>query len=456
MPMNSKQINQALLRLVEEAKVDPDLEGVVRDSDAAKRVPIRAMDGEIVGFMTPAKSGEHWRAGATYVSPPHRNQGVASSAIQEFFKDKKGLVYIEPENKASRRSFEKAGFSETGQKVFREGVFAIYENKYLEKSASLAAMLAIAGGAHVAQATGTNIAMHKKPLAKRLANYASAGFYNKNIRSGGAGIKITDEMKEAILGVISPETRILSREALHLGETARNKLLAKGMDPNSLSPRDLVGIRMITRGDFTKVHQKGLHKTPVGEAILDTIGVSPALIDKIPPAALRELEGAYKSKKNPLTSNLLANVTRPDATKILRSPTGATPMTDYAAHGANLAMAPIEPIAAGINSAKAGLAHPNAAKIPGVRRAKETAEKVLVKDQGTRGFQYGKDTGSTVPALQHAVTSNVVNPVSGHIRRTSSDFGRVMKKYDADLDKLGIPEDQRAFLQKAFTQHLKK
>lgn len=117
-------------------KADEDtyLKGYVFPDEPRERIAIE-VNGSIVGFMTPRKSGDTWRTGAIYIDPEHRGKGFATSAIVSFFSNKKsGIALVEPHNEASQRAFSKAGFGEEKTKNIK-GTEYIVMNKYLEKAA---------------------------------------------------------------------------------------------------------------------------------------------------------------------------------------------------------------------------------------------------------------------------------------------------------------------------------
>lgn len=93
---------------------DPMLGGVVL-SRKGRQVSI-SDEGKLIGFLTPRKERDgSWRTGAIYIDKKYRSMGYGSSAIYAFFSDKeKGYALIEPDNYASQKAFEKAGFKQTG------------------------------------------------------------------------------------------------------------------------------------------------------------------------------------------------------------------------------------------------------------------------------------------------------------------------------------------------------
>lgn len=99
--------------LLIEGNRDRFIKGYVRPrKKTGEHVPIKH-DGKVVGFFTPREDpGGYWRTGAIYVQPEHRGKGLASKAIREFFKGKKGKAFIEHENAASRRAFTAGGFTQ--------------------------------------------------------------------------------------------------------------------------------------------------------------------------------------------------------------------------------------------------------------------------------------------------------------------------------------------------------
>ena len=98
--------------LLTAANNDPVLKGFIGN----KRDRVAIYDGEaIVGFMQPSqieyKDKTYWRTGNIFVLPEHRNKGLGSKAILDFFSDKtEGLAWIAFDNVSSMRAFAKAGF----------------------------------------------------------------------------------------------------------------------------------------------------------------------------------------------------------------------------------------------------------------------------------------------------------------------------------------------------------
>ena len=98
--------------LLTAANNDPVLKGFIGN----KRDRVAIKDGEtIVGFFQPTeivyRGKTYWRTGNIFVLNEHRNKGLASQAILDFFSDKPfGLAWIAFDNVSSMKAFSKAGF----------------------------------------------------------------------------------------------------------------------------------------------------------------------------------------------------------------------------------------------------------------------------------------------------------------------------------------------------------
>lgn len=83
-----------------------------------------------VGFMVPFRESDgRYRSGTIYIEPKYRNLGLATTHLSQWFKNRRGRAWIEPDNKASQKTFKNAGFYRTGKtqkaesgKVFEEWI----------------------------------------------------------------------------------------------------------------------------------------------------------------------------------------------------------------------------------------------------------------------------------------------------------------------------------------------
>lgn len=72
-------------------------------------------NGELAGYAIPRMTDGVWRVGPIYTSPKFRGKGVGRWFVREFFKGRKGLAWIEPNNIPSQKTFSSAGFYKTGE-----------------------------------------------------------------------------------------------------------------------------------------------------------------------------------------------------------------------------------------------------------------------------------------------------------------------------------------------------
>ena len=105
---------ESISNLYEEAKKDKWLPELDQQISGLKKIPI-IHQGKVVGFITLDSSSFKGIkvpvVDSIYVTPAHRNKGLATKAILDTFSGKGGLAYIEPENLTSIHTFEKAGFT---------------------------------------------------------------------------------------------------------------------------------------------------------------------------------------------------------------------------------------------------------------------------------------------------------------------------------------------------------
>jgi hypothetical protein len=101
--------------LLTHAKQDPFLftqaGDVLREGD--KRMAILYQD-KVIGFYSPQTQSfqgkVHHRAGALYLAPVYRGQGIMANVLASFFKGKLGISWINDTNASSIQLFTKLGF----------------------------------------------------------------------------------------------------------------------------------------------------------------------------------------------------------------------------------------------------------------------------------------------------------------------------------------------------------
>lgn len=100
-------MNKYLDKLQRQANQDPFLRDFVKPNP--DRVPI-LHQGKTVGFYTPRKDNKYLRAGALYLDPAYRGQGIMKQVLSSYFTDKKGKAWISNNNTKSISLFTGLGF----------------------------------------------------------------------------------------------------------------------------------------------------------------------------------------------------------------------------------------------------------------------------------------------------------------------------------------------------------
>ena len=73
---------------------------------------------KLVGFAVPRKDSDgRYRTGAIFVTPDRRRDGIAAAFVKQYFENKKGRAYVNPENAASVALYTSAGFHKSGKVI---------------------------------------------------------------------------------------------------------------------------------------------------------------------------------------------------------------------------------------------------------------------------------------------------------------------------------------------------
>lgn len=105
------------------ADKNPEISGFVYPENENK---VRAgiyKGKKLVGFFTPREERGDlgWRVGAIFIHPDERGSGIAAKVLKKFFKDRVAApVPISVDNISSRKSFERAGFKDTGKEIVED------------------------------------------------------------------------------------------------------------------------------------------------------------------------------------------------------------------------------------------------------------------------------------------------------------------------------------------------
>lgn len=95
--------------IVRAAMAEPGLRGRVFLC-STRREPLYG-DGKVVGFVTPHETKSGWRHGPIFVLPAYRKRGLVE-AYYASHPERLCIAFIPDDNKASRRTHERAGFKE--------------------------------------------------------------------------------------------------------------------------------------------------------------------------------------------------------------------------------------------------------------------------------------------------------------------------------------------------------
>ena len=115
----------ALLAALRLAKQDPFLAtSKAEELRGGETRQVILYHSEVVGFFSPRQQSyegkPHWRAGALFLLPAWRKQGIMNWVLRDFFhKHPRGLVWIDDKNTASLRLFTGLGFERA---QFRKGI----------------------------------------------------------------------------------------------------------------------------------------------------------------------------------------------------------------------------------------------------------------------------------------------------------------------------------------------
>jgi ribosomal protein S18 acetylase RimI-like enzyme len=94
--------------------------------DYSKKAILILQDDEPVGFFTPKITNGYYRVLYLYVDPVFRGKGIGVDVVKHFTKDIKSKAWIDYQNIASQKTFERAGFKKTEKEVNKKGKLIAY------------------------------------------------------------------------------------------------------------------------------------------------------------------------------------------------------------------------------------------------------------------------------------------------------------------------------------------
>lgn len=118
--VHPKTITPEIERLIEASTHDRFLGDIAKHKNPRLLVLFQ-YEGAPAGFAIPRKDSDgRYRTGPIFVLPHFRRKGIAQAFVKDYFKDKKGRAYIEPDNRPSQALYESAGFAKSG-KTLKDG-----------------------------------------------------------------------------------------------------------------------------------------------------------------------------------------------------------------------------------------------------------------------------------------------------------------------------------------------
>jgi len=104
------------LRLIYKDKTkDKFLHLTYPNAETKKTLTAILRNEEVVGFFNPVFWNDVWDISPIKIDSDWQGMGIASIVLREFFKDKRGRVWIEKDNTASENAHIRAGFHKSAQ-----------------------------------------------------------------------------------------------------------------------------------------------------------------------------------------------------------------------------------------------------------------------------------------------------------------------------------------------------
>lgn len=121
-------------RLLDLAVADPYLGPIVLEKNLKDLVLFKDPNPRnkgCVGFCIPRQEKNGlWRTGPIFVQESHRKRGIAQKVIKEFFRNKKGMAFIDITNVPSQSAYAKAGFTKQPKLYkMKSGTYNVWINQ---------------------------------------------------------------------------------------------------------------------------------------------------------------------------------------------------------------------------------------------------------------------------------------------------------------------------------------
>jgi hypothetical protein len=276
----------------------------------------------------------------------------------------------------------------------------------LHKKASLIGGAAIT---HLLQNIGTNVALGKKTVSKYLANGFTEGIHgvvNKSNKSRALRVA---------LGATLPDISV-AHKSLHDAGRAVGGLLEHA------TPKQRVALRMLSEGRFSDLKKYNFHKDPIVRAVHGHISKMTDLpsLDKIMEKS-DEVSKLWKDKSHPLLSNIATNLSRGKLSTTGKYSAGRLSAKPGLV-GAAASFA-IDPAAGSLNTAKGLMASKKVAENKYGKKVIGMLNNQFIK----KPIKAGVNAAGHVPGLKNTAYKLGVNPLSAHLKRTSSALTDALK-----------------------------
>lgn len=297
-----------------------------------------------------------------------------------------------------------------------------------------------AGLVHLMQNVGFKKLLHTPAYGNQMAKSFQEGYLGK------APGKIQQFMRGVAGGGGIPETSALTNHAYEVGSGFAKALRERGI--THLTPRDMLMFRHLSRGEFATALRRAPRAMGEGrlQALLDVFSSSTslpagALHPQQSSGVLQNLESAWKSPKNPWTSNILsratdkfdkakANYPAPAIVPAAHEPLAYKTQLAGASVGSALVGA-LDPFTAGLNFNKMVLTNPGARaaieKVPFAGKMLQKTDNVFLKNPITAAAASGAH-GLSLSSPKQLLSTYGLNAPVATLSDSANRLGKAMRK----------------------------
>jgi hypothetical protein len=287
------------------------------------------------------------------------------------------------------------------------------QNPYLKKiEEGMDKQASFIGGAiatHLLQNVATNVALGKRRVSRYLANSFAQG------ARGVVDNSIKARALRTALGATLPDISVAHKSMHDLGR-------AVGGLTAHATPRQRVAVRMLTQGRFNDLKKYDLHRDPVVQAVHNHVSKHLGLpsLDHVMSKA-DDVAKLWKDKTHPLLSNIATNITKgakPEGKHFVPGHLTAKPGLTGA-----VASFAIDPAAGSLNTAKNLMASKKVANNKYGKKVVDMLNNQFIK----KPIKAGVESEGRISQLKNRAYKLGVNPLSAHLKRTSSALTDVLK-----------------------------